>query len=151
MPKLTVWYVKASLVYLVLGATFGALILSHKGIPWAPWAWRLFSSHMDVTLLGWVTLLIMGIAYWILPRFGVRRGRERWAWAAFLLMNGGLVLAIAAPWLPHTRVLFLLARLGEAASVGAFVFHAWPRVKPLMVSTETSTLSGGQKKMGRNR
>ncbi len=135
MPKLSVWYVRASLFYLGLASTFGALLLSHKGIPWAPWTWKLLVSHMDVALFGWVTLLAMGVAYWILPRFGVRRGREAWARAALLSMNGGLLLLIVAPWVPSTPVLVLVGRLFEVLAVFAFVVHAWPRVKPLMVSS----------------
>ena len=136
MPRLSVWYVRASLVYLGLGSTFGALLLSHKGIPWAGWTWTLLPSHMDWVLFGWITLLATGIGYWILPRFGVRRGRERWAWAAFYLMNGGLWLVFLAPWLPGEAWWFAVGRGLETVSVLAFVYHAWPRVKPLMVSTK---------------
>ncbi len=135
MPKLSVWYVRASLVYLFLSATFGAIVLSHKGIPWAPWAWRLLVSHIDVALLGWVTLLGMGVAYWILPRFGVRRGREGWARAALLCLNVGLVLLLVGPWTPWQRVMVFVGRVCEGGGVLSFVIHAWPRVKPLMVST----------------
>jgi|AMFO01.1.fsa_nt_gi hypothetical protein len=135
MPKLSVWYVRASLVYLGLGATFGAVMLSHKGIPWAPWAWTLLVSHIDVALFGWVTFLAMGIAYWILPRFGVRRGREGWARTALYSMNAGLFLVIVAPWLPAEPAILLIGRTLEVLAVVAFVVHAWPRVKPLMVSS----------------
>lgn len=145
MPKLSVWYVRASLAYMALGGTFGAIILSHKGIPWAPWAWRLLDSHIDVTLFGWVTLLIMGIAYWILPRFGVRRGREAWARGALFAMNGGLALVILAPWVPAEAVFLFIGRALEVLAVVAFVVHAWPRVKPLMVSTEDPTAARQRK------
>ena len=36
MPKLTCWYIRAALIYLTLGFTYGALILFHKGLPFAP-------------------------------------------------------------------------------------------------------------------
>ncbi len=135
MPKLSVWYVRASLFYMALGGTFGAIILSHKGVPWAPWAWRLLDAHIDVVLFGWITLLILGVAYWILPRFGVRRGREGWAQGALVSMNLGLVLVIVTPWIPDARLFLLVGRVLEVLAVVAFVVHAWPRVKPLMVST----------------
>ncbi len=146
MPKLSVWYVRASLVYLALGGTFGAIILSHKGIPWAPWAWRLLEAHIDVTLLGWVTLLILGVAYWILPRFGVRRGREGWALGAFISMNVGLLLVLIAPWFLKGHVLLFMGRGLEAFAVMAFVIHAWPRVKPLMVSTAETLVEAAKER-----
>jgi hypothetical protein len=33
MPRLSVWFVRAALVYLALGFTCGALLLAHKACP----------------------------------------------------------------------------------------------------------------------
>ena len=135
MPRLTVWYVRLSLLHLVLGATFGALLLIHKGMAWMPWAWSLLAGHIDMVLFGWITLLAMGVAYWILPRFGVKRKREGAARAALVLMNGGIFLIVLSPWLPLSSWVILVGRALEGGAVVAFAYHAWPRVKPLMVST----------------
>jgi hypothetical protein len=53
MPKLSVWFVRASLIHMGIGFFFGSMILHHKGVPIYPWTWRLLSPHIE--LLGGFT------------------------------------------------------------------------------------------------
>ncbi len=95
MPRLSVWLIRTALIYLAAGFTFGALLLFHKGVPLTPSMWRLLPAHIEFVLIGWTMQLAMGVAFWILPRFarGTARGDERWVWAAYMLLNAG-VLAV---------------------------------------------------------
>jgi hypothetical protein len=131
MPRLSVWYIRCALVYLFLGFTFGALILFNKGIPLQPLVWRLLPSHIEFVLFGWTVQLVIGMAFWILPRFGNPpvRGNERLAWIALLLINVGILLLVIASFYPAYGWLNLAGRAVEAAGVLFFAVHAWPRVK----------------------
>jgi len=133
MPRLSCWFVKASFVYLLAGFTLGGLILFNKGVPLYPALWRVLPSHIEFLLLGWVVQLAMGVAFWILPRFGGSRGNVKAAWVAFFLLNAGLLLTGVGSALGAPMGLFFLGRLLEAGAVVAFGVHAWPRVKPLSV------------------
>lgn len=130
MPRLSVWFIRAALLYLVAGFTFGALMLANKGLSFSPLLWRLLPIHVEIVLMGWIAQLALGVAYWILPRFRQARGNTQAAWGAFVLLNTGiwligLSLVINGPsWVP------LLGRLAEVAATAAFALHAWPRVKP---------------------
>jgi hypothetical protein len=133
MPRLSTWFIRASLLYLATGFTLGALMLANKGVRLDPLFWRLLPAHIEVLLVGWIAQLAMGVAFWILPRFQSSRGDVRPAWVAFALLNGGLLLvalgtlAGASPWT------MLAGRLAEVAAVAAFALNAWPRVKPVGV------------------
>ncbi len=134
MPKLSVWFIRASLLYLGIGFTFGALLLFNKGIPLQPLIWRLLPAHIEFLLIGWVIQLVFGTAFWILPRFsrGSRRGNEKLAWSAFILLNLGILLVGAAPFFPpavNSAPLILIGRACEIAAAAAFAAHAWPRIK----------------------
>ena len=130
MPRLSVWFIRAALLYLAVGATFGGLILYHKGIPLHPLLWRLLPAHIEFLLFGWIVQLIMGVGFWIFPRFRRSRGNEKPAWAAFGLLNLGVFLAGVGP-VAGGPVWFIFAgRLAETLAAVAFVFHAWPRIKP---------------------
>ncbi len=131
MPRLTVWFVRAALVYLLLGFTFGALLLLHKGLPLHPALWSLLPAHIEFVLFGWTVQLVLGMAFWILPRFARPpvRGNEKPAWAAFLLINAGVLLLGLSAFGPGGAWTVLLGRAAEAAGVIAFAVHAWPRVK----------------------
>jgi cbb3-type cytochrome oxidase subunit 1 len=134
MPRLSAWAIRASLIYMILGFTFGGLMLWNKGIPLDPLLWRFLPLHIDFLLFGWVLQLIIGVAFWILPRFsrGTQRGNIKMAWFAFLMLNTGIwLVSLAGLGLPNglTQSAILAGRLAEAAAVLAFTFHAWPRVK----------------------
>jgi hypothetical protein len=130
MPRLSVWFVRASLLHLALGFSFGALMLWNKGLLTHPLAWRLLPAHMELLLVGWMVQLALGVAFWILPRFGTRRGNVRLAWTAFWLLNLGVLLAGLGPVVGAPPRLVLLGRALQAAGAAAFALHAWPRVKP---------------------
>lgn len=132
MPRLSTWMIRFALAYLGLGFTFGALMLLNKGLPVAPALWSLLPAHVEFLLLGWTVQLVMGMAFWILPRFsrGPKRGNEGLAWLAFGLLNLGVWLVGIGPLVGSTAWLPLLGRGAEAGAAIAFALHAWPRVKP---------------------
>ena len=133
MPPLSVWMVRAALLHLGMGFTFGALMLFDKAVSFYPEVWRLWSIHVEVTLIGWIVQLAMGVAFWIMPRFARlpnKYGRRtEFAWAAFILLNAGVIAVSAGMWWPRLDTLTLVGRAAELASVALFVAHLWPRIK----------------------
>ena len=69
MPPLSVYMVRAALLHMGIGFTLGALMLLDKAIQIDPDLWRLWSIHVELTLVGWIVQLAMGVAFWIMPRF----------------------------------------------------------------------------------
>jgi hypothetical protein len=134
MPRLSVLFIRAALTYLAVGFTFGGLMLFHKGIALHPALWRLLPAHIEFVLFGWTVQLAMGVGFWILPRFsrGPERGDERPAWAAFVLLNAGVLLVGLGSLWDASGWLFVIGRVAEVAAAMAFTVHAWPRVKPLL-------------------
>jgi hypothetical protein len=100
MPRISVWFVRASLLYLLAGFLIGALILVQKGIPYSAQVWTLFPIHMEFLLIGWFAQLAMGVAFWIVPRFssGPPRGNESVIWVSFVLINAGFLIGILQLW-----------------------------------------------------
>ncbi|MFQ6674392.1 MAG: hypothetical protein ACE5GH_06370 [Fidelibacterota bacterium] len=132
MPRLTVWFIRASLVYLLVGFSFGAMMLIYKVRPLYPFMWWVRPSHVEFLLLGWTVQLVMGVAFWILPRFegGTGRGSVWMVWGAFALLNAGVILASLASLLNLPVWIHLTGRILEFGAVVAFASHAVPRVKP---------------------
>ena len=129
MPRLSCWFIRAAMLHLLLGFTFGGLILLQKGLFLAPGFWRLLPAHIEFLLFGWTVQLIMGVGFWIFPRFWRSRGNEKPAWLAFGLLNLGVWLVSLGLWWGSV-LLPLLGRLAEGGAMVAFVVHAWPRIKP---------------------
>ena len=137
MPPLSRLFIRAAFVNLLAGATIGALILAHKGIFIHPAMWSWLPAHIELLLIGWIVQLILGMAFWIAPRFWKRprRGNETGAKVALLLINAGVWLVVlqalsgGAIWLLHA------GRLLEVGAVIAFSLHLWRRIVPRSYQT----------------
>ena len=134
MPRVSGWFVRASLVYLGLGFTLGAVLLVNKGFALDLALGRLIPAHIELLLVGWIVQLVMGVALWIFPRFGLRpttEGRVGLAWIAFGLLNLGVVEAAAAPLIGNGvgSVLPLIGRLIEITAAIVFVCEVRGRVR----------------------
>ena len=90
--EITLKFAWASLVYLLIGSTMGfAMVLS--SLPIAP-------SHAHVLLIGFVSMMIFGVGYHLLPVFaGTDLYSLRLAEIQFWLQNIGLIgLAFTMPY-----------------------------------------------------
>jgi hypothetical protein len=132
MPRFTRWAARLALLYLALGFTFGALILSNKGVTYAPALWRLRPAHIEFLIAGWMVQLALGVAHWIVPRFrGGEFGRVELAWIAMALLNGGVLLASFGLLLRFPIWTPVAGRVLEAGAALAYLLYIWPRVRPL--------------------
>lgn len=132
MPRLSVYFVRASLIYLLLGFTFGGLLLTNKGVMISPKIWTFLPIHIEFTFIGWMIQLALGVAFWILPRFSsdTPRGNERWSWGTFILLNAGIICVVVQN-LSGTQWLSFTGRVLEVLGLTAFVIGNWKRVKPI--------------------
>ncbi len=131
MPRLAVWFVRASLIYLLAGFTLGALMLAQDGISYDPGILAVLPVHIEFLLVGWLAQLAMGVAFWIFPRFGLglpnSRGAEGLMWTSFWLLNAGIGIVVLALWFPTA---LFVGRLAEAGAVIVYVAGSWRRIKP---------------------
>lgn len=129
MPRLSAWIVRLSLLYLLVGVLLGALMLAQKGVPYYPPIWAVFPLHTEFLMMGWLLQFAAGVAFWILPRFasGPPRGDERFVLAAFILLNGGILLVASSLLLPGMLV---AGRIIELGALLLFVWASWRRAKP---------------------
>ncbi len=132
MPPLTRWYIKTALAYFVV-ALLAGLALAVRSVAALPLLFNTLAPvYFHLLMVGWVTQLIFGVGFWILPRFvrGPARGDERWVWAAHVLLNAGVLSVSLGQWLAWPAWIPLLGRAAELLAVVAFALHAWPRIKP---------------------
>lgn len=63
MPALTRWYIKTSLLHLVLALATGTLLAGRSVIGLPPEVGSLSPVFFHLFMVGWVTELIFGIVY----------------------------------------------------------------------------------------
>jgi len=132
MPRLSVYFIRASMIHALLGFTVGGLLLANKGIMFLPAVWSLLPLHIEFAFIGWMVQLSMGVAFWILPRLshGSPRGNEKFIWAAFALLNTGILFVVIQNFSGANGFAFL-GRIMELLALAAFAAGNWKRIKPL--------------------
>jgi cbb3-type cytochrome oxidase subunit 1 len=113
-------FLKASVFWLAMGVTLGVAM----GVK--P-EWSIYrTAHLHMLLLGFVAMMIFGVAYHVIPRFAGNPLRStRAAGAHWWLANAGLAVMVVGFMLraqgrPISSV--LLGVGGTAAATGAYVF-----------------------------
>lgn len=136
MPALSRWCVRCALAYLMAGMAMGSWMLIVQARdghgPGAPWG----VLHAHLLLVGFLLLLIFGVAFWMFPKVaGQRPGREV-GWIAFALLNAGLLLRLVAEPMsdrgrgaPAWDVLLGVSAVLPALAAVAFALAVWPRVR----------------------
>lgn len=119
---------RAAFLALLAGLSLGA---------WAAGSGR--SPFLDPTVLhllvvGWLTQMVFGVAFWLFPRFAPDRPRgwDWLGWVTFATLNSGLALRVVAEpalTLPGRGSLLLASGLLQAGASLGFVVNTWPRIR----------------------
>ncbi|HHO56180.1 MAG TPA: hypothetical protein ENK21_07295 [Trueperaceae bacterium] len=98
MSRYEALLIRFSLLYLILTALFGFLFYLYPNlIPYFK------TSHIHAGILGFFLSMVMGVAYWMMPRPKQLR-QERLEAISFYLLNSGLLLRlIFEPWWLYSR------------------------------------------------
>lgn len=94
-------------------------------------------AYVHMLVVGWITQMIFGVAYWMFPKYSpeMPRGNNTIAIATFVLLNLGLLVRVvvepARAWHPDAAPGWLLAVAGVAQALAGigFAINTWPRVK----------------------
>ena len=136
MPTLTRWMIKTSLLYLVLALLVGIFQGAAPALSATlPFLRSLEPVRVHLFVVGWITLLIFGVVFWMFPKYSREkpRGHEWLGWAAYALVNVGLILRVfgesaAQPGTIFGSLLVVSAILQWFGGL-AFFLNTWPRIK----------------------
>ena len=129
-------YLKTAIAFLLIGLALGFWMLVGREFGFAT-PWRLRSAHTHALLVGFVMMMIAGVALWMFPRArsGDARYRPRLAAAAWWCMAGGTGLRVLLEsWPGETMALAWRGAIVAAAALQiagmAMVFLGlWPRIR----------------------
>lgn len=142
MPSLARTFIKASFAYLIAAFLLGALMTLDGWLSFSRWLRVLYFSQLHLLVVGWISQLALGVAYWMFPRFLKEqdprpRGSERLAYAVIVALNAGLLLRFALepfsmlnpqPWLAAA---LSLSGILQALAVLGFGWLIWGRIRAM--------------------
>jgi cbb3-type cytochrome oxidase subunit 1 len=120
-------FLKSSLAWLGAGVSLGVAMAVYP--PWAVYR----TAHLHMNLLGFVTMMIFGVALHVIPRFtGHPLHSRRLATGQWWLANAGLALFVTGfVLLPNTsfgapaRMVVATGGLLSAAAAYVFIYNLW--------------------------
>lgn len=137
MPIVTRWFIKTSLVFFVAALLVGLAQAAQDVLGLSPSVAALGPVYVHLLVVGWITQMIFGVAYWMFPKYSKEepRGSDRLAIASYAFLNVGLLLRVFAEPAhvlhPAAGLGWTLALSGTLQWLGgmAFVVNTWARVK----------------------
>jgi cbb3-type cytochrome oxidase subunit 1 len=124
-------FIRSSLCWLGIGVVIGLTMVM---FPYRALAYR--PAHVHANLLGFVTMMIFGVAYHVLPRFNGRGLHStRMAQAHLYVANAGLALMVAGFILRVSvagpgRVMLAFGGAVSATSAFMFIYNIWKTTEP---------------------
>ncbi len=137
MTPLVRRYVKTSFVFLLAGLGLGGYIIVAEFLSGRYPARLLITAHVHLLLVGFMLMMVMGVATWMFPRPAATdtRYRPQLAEAVYWIMTLATALRGAAEiWAslsPHPilRPLVVAGGLGQLLGAMLFVVNMWRRVR----------------------
>ena len=142
MPPIARAFVKAAFLYLVAAFVLGALMALDGWLGLGRWLRAVYLSQLHLLVVGWISQLAIGVAYWIFPRYRKAqnpkpRGSDVLAWAVLICLNAGLLLRFLfepfqlmgnRPWL---AALVALSGILQALAALGFGWLVWGRIRSM--------------------
>lgn len=138
MPREARWFIRTSLVCMVLTGAAGTLMWTWDplfGDPPPAWFRPL---HLHLGTVGWLVNMVLGVALWMfpMPRGAFLEGRPRYSptvvVAAYSAINGGLLLRfLSEPF--YMIPLMIGSGILQTAGMALAVVALWPRVRAIHV------------------
>ena len=137
MPPLVRRYIKTSFVFLALGLLLGGYITIGEFVLGIHPPRLFITAHVHLLLVGFMLMIVMGVATWMFPRPARDDGRYRPElaelvyWVMTVATAARTAAELTAPFWSASgmRVLIALGGLGQIAGTALFVANIWWRVR----------------------
>ena len=137
MPPLVRRYIKTSFVFLMAGLLLGSYVIGAEFLAVAYPPRLLITAHAHLLLVGFMLMMVMGVATWMFPRPAKddTRYRPELAEAVYWLMTLATALRAGAEVLlglagaPPLRWLVAAGGLGQLVGAVLFALNMWWRVR----------------------
>jgi cbb3-type cytochrome oxidase subunit 1 len=130
-------YIKTSFVFLMAGLALGAWIVVDEFLFDTNPPRLLITVHTHLLLVGFMLMMVMGVATWMFPRPAREGTRYRpelaeavyWIMTAATALRAGAELVVALAGLISVRWLVAAGGLGQLAGALLFALNMWWRVR----------------------
>lgn len=138
MHALVRLYIKTAILFLGVGLALGAVMITHRELFAVRPSPYTVSAHAHAIFVGFVMMMILGVALWLFPRpaTGDTRYSPLLIRVAYLLITLATAVRIGAELLrtinsgAALRWAVVLAGVGQMTGIGIFFSTIWSRIRP---------------------
>src|SRR5512132_2327171 len=136
-------YIKTSFVFLLAGLLIGAYIVVGQFVLDAYPPRLLITAHAHLLLVGFMLMIVMGVATWMFPRPARDDARYRpelaeavyWTMTTATIVRALAELAAGITGAPAAQIAIAIGGIGQLVAALLFVANMWSRVRmPTMVA-----------------
>ncbi len=132
-------FLKTGIAFLGIGLILGTWMMIRREISGVYPSNYLISAHTHAILVGFVMMMILGVALWLFPRPDKedQRYQPRAAEAAYWLLASGTAVRLIGELLRDAsssvplRWVVVAAGLSQVLGIGLFFFTMWSRIRPV--------------------
>jgi cbb3-type cytochrome oxidase subunit 1 len=147
MTPLVRRYIKTSFAFLLSGLILGGYIVFAQFVLGHYPPRLLTTAHAHLLLVGFMLMMVMGVATWMFPRPARDDTRYRpelaeavyWVMTAATALRAAAEIVVAAAGARGLGWLIAVGGLGQLAGAALFVLNMWRRVRMPPASTSPST------------
>jgi cbb3-type cytochrome oxidase subunit 1 len=137
MTPLVRRYIKTSFVFLLAGLLLGAYVIVAQFLLDTSPPRLLVTAHAHLLLVGFLLMVVMGVATWMFPRPPRDDTRYRpelaeavyWVLTLATALRAAAEIVVAETGLLALRWLIAVGGLGQLAGAALFVLNMWSRVR----------------------
>ncbi|HET7874373.1 MAG TPA: hypothetical protein VFN71_02520 [Methylomirabilota bacterium] len=137
MPPLIRRYIKTSFVFLLAGLGLGGYIVTAEFVAGTYPARLLITAHAHLLLVGFMLMMVMGVATWMFPRPAKEDARYRpelaeavyWIMTVATVARAGAEILVSATGASGWRWLIAAGGLGQLGGALLFAVNMWWRVR----------------------
>jgi heme/copper-type cytochrome/quinol oxidase subunit 1 len=133
------YFVKTSVVFLIIGILSGLYMSLAKNVFHTPFGPELVSAHAHIILVGSVMMMIMGVALWFFPR--AEKGDKKYNPALILVTYWLMTISTALRFTFQTaagfvyidwvNVMITVTSAFQVIAILLFFFSMWGRIRPV--------------------
>jgi len=137
MPPLVRRYIKTSFVFLIAGLLVGAYAIVSRFVLGRHPSLLIITAHVHLLLVGFMLMIVMGVATWMFPRAARDDTRYRpelaetvyWMLSLSTALRAAAELLLAVTGAPALGWLVAAGGLAQLAGALLFVLNMWWRVR----------------------
>jgi len=133
------YFIKTAIIFLIVGLTTGVFMMISKNIFNIGYPYNIITAHTHIILIGFVMMMIMGVAIWFFPR--AEKDDKKYKPDLILFVYGLMTVSTSIRFITEiingyfqdsiSGTISVLAAIGQFISFLLFFYSIWGRIRPV--------------------